>query len=119
MEPGTFDTRLTVRSLELFRELAGNYMQPGVRGMSHTEAQMQFFSGKSAMIPCGSWLKSEMMGRIPEGFRMGSFSYPLPGSSMGDPTAVYSSSSYYHVFSESANPKAAVDLPATTASSAG
>ncbi len=110
MEPGTFDTRLTVRSLELFRELAGTYMQPGVRGMSHTEAQMQFFSGKSAMIPCGSWLKSEMMGRIPEGFRMGSFSYPLPGSSMGDPTAVYSSSSYYHVFSKSANPEAAVDF---------
>ena len=58
--------------------------------MSHTEAQLQFFLGHTAMIPCGAWLKSEMTGKIPEGFELGCFNLPTvnPSEEHADPTAV-------------------------------
>jgi hypothetical protein len=46
-----FTDPVSVESIALVRKLAQNYFQTGSFGMSHTESQLQFFLGHSAMIP--------------------------------------------------------------------
>lgn len=110
LEPGSFANPEFEEALGLVQKTAVNYFQPGCMGMSHTEAQMQFFLGKTAMIPCGSWLKSEMLGKIPEGFQLGAFNLPRPRETKADPTAVTVGSNYYFVFTYSRHPEEAVDF---------
>lgn len=65
------------------------YFQKGANGMSHTEAQMEFITGRAAMIPCGTWLHSEMREQLPaSGFEMEFFLPPVLDDGKGDPTAV-------------------------------
>jgi raffinose/stachyose/melibiose transport system permease protein len=99
----------SVRGVELVRKLAVDYFQPGALGMSHTESQLQFFLGKAAMIPCGAWLKSEMLGKIPDGFELGCFNLPYPQDTTQDRSAVRVAVEPYVVFSRSAHPEIAVD----------
>ena len=109
IEPGSFSNPELTQSLALVQELATQYFEPGCLGHSHTMSQQRFFNGKSAMIPCGSWLKSEHLGKIPDGFRLGAFNLPrLPGK--GDPTAVYTSTSYYFVFNRADHPKEGIEF---------
>lgn len=110
LAPGTYTDEASMRGLEIVRRLAVDYFQPGALGMSHTESQLQFFLGKTAMIPCGAWLKSEMKGKIPDGFELGCFNLPhLPGSKE-DPSAVRVQSEPFMVFSKSRHPKEAMDF---------
>ena len=69
--------------------------------MSHTEAQLEFFLAHTAMVFCGSWLKSEMMGKIPDGFRLGTFNLPVVEGGASEPGAIYTGAGYYFVFSVS------------------
>ena len=63
--------------------------QKGANGMSHTEAQMEFVTGRAAMIPCGTWLHSEMREQLPKGnFEMTFFLPPVLDDGKGDPMAV-------------------------------
>ena len=110
LEPGSFDNPKFVRALELVQRTAFDYFQPGSAGMSHTEAQMEFFLGHTAMILCGSWLKSEMQGKIPDGFRLGTFQLPIPAAGQADPNALYTSAGYFFVLEGSAHPEAGVDF---------
>lgn len=64
------------------------YFQNGAEGMSHTEAQMEFLQGKAAMIPCGTWLESEMKKQMPPGFRMAFILPPSISGGKGDPTTL-------------------------------
>nr|MBA3272369.1 ABC transporter permease subunit [Chthoniobacterales bacterium] len=88
--PGLFDNEAGIEAIRNTRRLAQNYFQKGAFGMSHTEAQLEFFLGNTAMIPCGAWLKSEMAGKIPAGFEMGCFNLPTvsPDKEKADPTAI-------------------------------
>lgn len=108
--PGTFDCPADIQALSLVQKLATDYFQPGFLGMSHTEAQLQFFLGRAAMIPCGAWLKSEMIGKIPAGFELGCFNLPLPKNSKGDPTAIGVGVEPFLIMSKSAHPEIAVDF---------
>jgi len=108
--PGCYDNVENVTALSLVQKTALNYFQTGAMGMSHTESQMEFLLGNAAMIYCGSWLKSEMMGKIPEGFRFGAFNLVLPSRGSENPTAVYSGSSYFFVMSKSKHAREAVDF---------
>ncbi|MEE2627846.1 MAG: extracellular solute-binding protein, partial [Candidatus Latescibacterota bacterium] len=110
--PGSFDNLEYVQALSLVQRTARDYFQPGALGMSHTEAQLEFFLGRTAMVFCGSWLKSEMMGKIPDGFRLGAFNLPSvrEGASDASPDAVYTSSGYFFVLKNSAQPELGVDL---------
>jgi len=110
LEPGSFNTPALVKAFRLVQHTSLNYFQRGSAGMSHTEAQMQFFLGKTAMIFCGSWLKSEMLGKIPEGFRLGAFNLPIVPGGKGDPTAVYAMMNTLFVFKDSPRPAEAVDF---------
>jgi len=58
-EPGSFDNEAMVQALGLLARLARDFFQPGFLGMSHTEAQLEFFQGRTAMLFCGSWLYPE------------------------------------------------------------
>jgi raffinose/stachyose/melibiose transport system permease protein len=110
LEPGSYDNAAMRQALTFVQTLAIQYFQPGAMGMGHTEAQLQFFLGHTAMIPCGSWLKSEMAGKIPEGFELGTFNLPAVDGGKGDASAVLAASGYYTVFSHSKHPKEAVDF---------
>ncbi len=108
--PGSFDNPQMVQALGWTQELATKYFQTGAMGMGHTEAQLQFFLGHTAMIPCGSWLKSEMAGKIPDGFELGTFNLPGVVGGKGDPTALQATSGYFTVFAHSKHPDLAVDF---------
>ncbi len=107
---GSFDNPEFVEALSRTQRIALNYFQPGAMGMSHTESQLEFFLGHTAMIFCGSWLKSEMLGKIPPDFRLGSFNLPVAPTGKSDPSAVYGASGYYFVMKHSDNPLAGVEF---------
>ena len=108
--PGSFANPEYVTALGLIQRTAQEYFQPGALGMSHTEAQLEFFLGHTAMVFCGSWLKSEMMGKIPDGFRLGAFNLPVVEGGAGEPGAIYTGAGYYFVFKNSAHPELGVDF---------
>ncbi len=110
IEKGSFANPEFEKALDLVQKLSTRYFQPGAMGMSHTESQMEFFLGHAAMIPCGSWLKSEMLGKIPEGFRLGAFNFPIVPGGKGDPTAINTSSGYYFVFRDSKHPQEGIEF---------
>lgn len=106
---GSFDNPQFVRALRTIQTLGQNYFQPGAMGMSHTQAQVEFFQGRAAMIPCGSWLRSEMMGKIPPGFRLGTFNLPgVEGSA--EPNAICVGGGYFFLFKNAKRPREAVDF---------
>ena len=109
-EAGTFDNPHMVQALAWTQTLATKYFQAGAMGMGHTEAQLQFFLGHAAMIPCGSWLKSEMSGKIPDDFALGTFNLPAAPGGLGDPRALQAFSGYYTVFAHSKHPAEAVEF---------
>jgi raffinose/stachyose/melibiose transport system permease protein len=110
LTPGEHDNPQLAEALRHVQVLGTKYFQPGAMGMSHTEAQMQFFLGRCAMISSGSWLRNEMEGKIPEGFRLGTFLYPIPGSTVSDPTAVLASGGYFWVLKDSPRARESVDF---------
>jgi ABC-type sugar transport system permease subunit len=62
------------------------------------------------MIPCGAWLKSEMIGKIPDGFELGCFNQPIVENPKGDPTAVNVHVEPFYVMSRSKHPRQGVDF---------
>lgn len=111
LKPGSYDNPAMVEALDLLRRLAREDFQKGSSGMSHTEAQLEFFQGRACMLMCGSWLFSEMRDNIPEGFELGAFPLPLPESAKADSSAGYDATDgYWFVFKNSANPKGGADF---------
>jgi ABC-type sugar transport system permease subunit/ABC-type glycerol-3-phosphate transport system substrate-binding protein len=110
LEPGGFNNPEMIQSLAYAQRLATQYFQPGALGMNHTDSQLQFFIGKTAMIPCGSWLKSEMLGKIPDGFELGCFNVPDVPNPVGSKDAVFATSNYYFVMSRSKHPREGVEF---------
>src|SRR5205823_1416111 len=110
LAPGMMTDPSSVRGIELTRRLAFDYFQPGALGMSHTESQLQFFLGKTAMIPCGAWLKSEMLGKIPDEFELGCFNLPIPNNSKADPSTLRVAVEPFFVMSRSKHPEVGIDF---------
>ncbi len=66
MKPGAWNSPAALRAAERVAELRDKgYFQSGAIGLSHTQSQTEFLNNKVAMIPCGSWLYSEMKEQIP------------------------------------------------------
>jgi N-acetylglucosamine transport system substrate-binding protein len=61
------------------------------------------------MIPCGTWLNSEMKESMPEGRKMAFFLPPVIGDGAGDPTAVMIKIEPWMVPAEAKNKEAAID----------
>ena len=89
LKPGAWSSPAFLQAAGMVDELRRKgYFQEGANGMSHTEAQMEFLNGRAAMIPCGTWLESEMKKQTPPGFRMAFFLTPRIRDGRGDPTAL-------------------------------
>lgn len=61
LEPGAWNSPSVIEAAKRTAELVkrGDFLT-GSMGMSHTDSQAAFYEGKAAMIPCGTWLYSEM-----------------------------------------------------------
>ena len=93
------------------QKIAQEDFQPGAMGMNHTDSQLQFFLGHTAMIGCGAWLKSEMLGKIPDGFELGFFPYPPPvNAKLGWRDGVYVNTNFYFVMSHASHKKEAIEF---------
>ena len=87
--PGAWKRPGFLRAARAIMELKRlGYFQGGCIGMNHTESQMEFLVGRAAMIPCGTWLHSEMVNLLPPDFEMGFMRSPRFKDGVGDPTAM-------------------------------
>ncbi len=86
------------------------YFQKSAMSLSHTESQMEFVLGKAAMIPCGTWLGSEMKKQIPEGFRMLYFNPPVLKDGKGDPSITSTGVETWIIPKQAKHPDEAADF---------
>jgi raffinose/stachyose/melibiose transport system permease protein len=108
--PGLINNQDGIEAISIVRRLQTECFEKGAMGMSHTESQQGFFLGRTAMIACGAWLKSEMLGKIPDGFELGAFNLPTVEDDKADPTAVQVHVEPYFIMSKSKHPEVAVDF---------
>jgi raffinose/stachyose/melibiose transport system permease protein len=95
--PGTRADPRFYRAAEVARRITGECMIPGWEGMTHTSAQLAFLEGRCAMNISGTWLVSEMGGKIPADFELGAVNLPGFADGIGDPTAIQTGSNYFFV----------------------
>jgi len=89
MEPGAWKDPAFLKAAQCILEMKHKKnFQPGCIGMNHTESQMEFLVERAAMIPCGTWLHSEMRNLLPPDFKMGFFVCPGFKDGKGDPSAI-------------------------------
>ena len=111
LEPGKWSDPAVVECAARIQDFFRNgYFQDGCLGMSHTEAQMEFFQGRAAMVWCGTWLTSEMKSVIPAGFRYTCFAMPAVEGGKGDPTRMPVESEYFHVCEHARHRELAVEF---------
>ena len=88
LEAGAWKSPTMLKAAGMIVELRDKgYFETGAPGLSHTESQTDFLNGKAAMIPCGTWLDTEMKKTMPAGAQLQYMVTPAPAGS-GDPTAV-------------------------------
>ncbi len=110
LEPGAWKNPAVIKAATMIKELSDmGYFQQGATAMSHTESQAEFVNRRAAMIPCGTWLNSEMKESMPEGRKMAFFLPPVIGDGAGDPTAVMIKIEPWMVPAEAKNKEAAID----------
>jgi N-acetylglucosamine transport system substrate-binding protein len=111
MEPGAWKSPAMLKAAEMIEELnKKGFFQKGATGMSHTESQTQFLNGKAAMIPCGSWLESEMRSVWPKGAQLEYMAVPIVANGTGDPTFTVIGVEPWMIPTDAKNPTAAVEL---------
>lgn len=109
--PGAWKSQAFLKAAEMVRLLSDRgYFQKGAMGMTHTEAQMEFIKGRAAMVPCGTWLHSEMEAVIPKGFHMEFFLPPIVEGGKGDPSFAYAGPETWIIPKKAKHPEIAADL---------
>lgn len=78
-EPDTsWQEKPFVDAAKLVRELGDKgYIMDGYQGSKWPSAQMLWVQGKCGLLLCGTWIPKEMKNKLPEGFRMGIFRFPI------------------------------------------
>lgn len=111
LEPGAWKSPAILQAAKMIDELnKKGYFQKGAVAMSHTESQQEFLQGKAAMIPCGTWLESEMKNVMPPGATIRFFLPPVVEGGKGDTTALIIGIEPWMVPTDAKNPNAAVAL---------
>lgn len=111
LKPGAWNSPAFVKSAQMVALLRDKgCFQKGAMGMDHTGSQMEFMLGRAAMIPCGTWLGSEMKKQIPPGFKMGFLNPPVVPGGKGDPSITSTGVESWIVPSEGKHPEIAVDF---------
>lgn len=90
LEPGAWLHPAFLKAAKCAMELKRkHYFQGGCIGMNHTESQMELLVGRAAMIPCGSWILSEMKNLLPPESELTFMKTPVFKDGAGDPTALF------------------------------
>ncbi|QYK52014.1 MAG: extracellular solute-binding protein [Fimbriimonadaceae bacterium] len=111
LEPGAWKSPAVIKSASMIRELRDmGYFQMGATALSHTEAQAEFINRRAALIPCGTWLYSEMKDSLPEGRRMQFMLPPVLSDGKGDPTAITVKIEPWLIAEKSTSKKEAVEF---------
>ncbi len=111
LKPGAFVQPDFVRAAEMLQEMSKAYHQPGSAAMSHMESQIEWASGRAALVFCGLWLKNEIKASTPDGFEMACFPVPSVLGGKGDQKAIYSGGGEnFVVFSEGKRSTEAADF---------
>lgn len=111
LKPGAWKAPAVLEAAKMIAELRdkGDFQQ-GAVGLSHTESQMEMLKGNAAMIPCGTWLETEMRNQMPAGAKMRFMLPPVVAKGAGDPTALMIGIEPWMVPSKAKNPEAAIAL---------
>ena len=116
MKPGAWNSPAVVRAAEMVCELRDKgYFQNGAIGLSHTQSQTEFLNNRVAMIPCGSWLYSEMSKDIPsikeKNADAGEMQFMMPPVPLNakDPTALGIGIEPFSVPAKAKNAQKAID----------
>ena len=109
--PGAWKSESMLKAASMIDELnkKGNFLK-GAVAMDHTESQTQFLQGKAAMVPCGTWIESEMKKVTPPGVELRFFLPPVLANGKGDPTAIVIGVEPWMVPTASKNKDAAIGL---------
>lgn len=111
LEPGAWKSPAMLQAAKMIDDLnKKGYFQKGAVSMSHTESQQEFVQGRAAMLPCGTWLHSEMKNVMPEGTKIEFFLPPVVKGGKGEPTNVLIGIEPWMVPSKAKNPIAAIEL---------
>jgi len=111
LEPGAWKSPAFLKAAQMIDELnKKGFFEKGAVGLTHTESQQEFLNGKAAMIPCGSWLYSEMAKTIPPGAKMQFMLPPVVASGKGDPTSLLIGIEPWMVPSAAKNQVAAIEF---------
>lgn len=111
LEPGAWKSPAFLQATRMMAELRDKgYFQKGAMGMTHTGSQMEFLLGKAAMIPCGTWLGSEMKTQIPPGFEMEYINPPVIEGGKGDPSVVSTGIETWIIPKDAKHPDQAADF---------
>lgn len=109
--PGAWKSPAFVQAATMIKDLKDKgYFQDGATAMSHTESQSEFLNGHAAMIPCGTWLYSEMQKVMPPNAKMEYMLPPVVTAGKGDPTNVLIGIEPWMVPAKGKNPNAAIAL---------
>ncbi len=72
LKPGFFTSDAFKGVIEkLETTIKKGYLMPESLGLNHTASQTEWVHGKAALIPCGTWIESEMKNDFAEGFADG------------------------------------------------
>lgn len=112
LDPAAWRDPRMVRALEIVARLPAEAFAPGWDGSSHTGAQLALLEGRAAMTLSASWIANEMRARMPPGFELGAFNFPVFGdpAAQGAPGMLQTGSGYYFVFARGAHTREAVDF---------
>ena len=87
LTPGAWKSQAILKAARMIKELQDKgYFETGAVGLTHTEDRKRTSSRakKAAMIPCGTWLETEMKKTMPAGAQLQYMLTPAP-SGTGDP----------------------------------
>ncbi|MBS1706572.1 MAG: extracellular solute-binding protein [Armatimonadetes bacterium] len=109
MEVGAWKSPGMLKAASMIAELNDKgFFQKGAVAMNHTDSQQEFLQGRAAMIPCGTWLYSEMLNVMPKGAKMEFFLPPVVADGAGDPTAMMIGIEPWMVPTDAKNPDAGI-----------
>ncbi|HWA09889.1 MAG TPA: extracellular solute-binding protein [Opitutaceae bacterium] len=98
LRPGARLDPRYARAAALLQRVTRNYAQAGWEGATHTGAELALLEGRAAMTVSGSWLISEMQGRIPPGFDLGVMNFPVFPGGAADPTTIQTGADCFFAF---------------------
>lgn len=109
LEPGAWKDPAVLKAAQMIVELRDKgYFATGATALTHTESQSDLVVGKAAMIPCGTWLYSEMKEQLKPTNKLTMFLPPPVAGGQGDPSAMIVSIEPWMVPSKSPNASGAI-----------